>query len=276
MGYVIDESLNDTDYTAAGLVAGVFGTPRHIESITIHHWGTFGQTHDGVLNFFVNQNSATSAHFVVSDGRINCLVSPADASWAAGNAYGNATSIHIECHPEATEGDYATVAWLVQWLRGVYGANLPLIPHNYWFNTACPGKWDLAKVDRLAKAPAAIAQAPKPAVPAPAAQLPRVFPDSDIHWVVDSGDTLSKIAAYYNGPTVAQIAAYNNINPNQIVPGQKVWIPGRLVWNIEAPDSIKSIAAYYGLDAGYLARLNGLPSADSEIYIGNTLVVKPA
>lgn len=272
MGYVIDESLNDTEFTAAGLVAGVFGTPRRIESITIHHWGVFGQTHDGVCNFFVNQSYTTSAHFVVSDGRINCLVSPADASWAAGNAYGNATSIHIECRPEATEGDYATVAWLVQWLRGVYGANLPLIPHNYWFNTSCPGKWDLAKVDRLAKAPAAIAPAPAPV--APAAQQPRVFSDNEIHWVVESGDTLTKIANYYGGPSAAQIAAYNNINPNQIVPGQKVWIPGPLSWVIEAPDTIRSIAAYYGLAPEYLASLNGLPSPDSEIYIGYELWVK--
>lgn len=275
MTYTIDESLSDSEFTAAGDVPATFGgTPRRIESITIHHWGVFGQTHDGVVNFFMNQSFTTSAHFVVSDGRIHCLVSPANAAWAAGNAYGNATSIHIECRPEATDGDYATVAWLVSFLRENYGANLPLIPHRNWTSTTCPGKWDLAKVDRLAKAPAAIAQAPRPAVPAPAAQLPRVFSDNEIHWVVEKGDTLSKIQAYYNGPSIAQIAAYNNINPDQIIPGQKVWIPGPLVWIVEAPDTIRSIADYYGLDAGYLAALNGLPGPDAEIYIGNTLTIK--
>lgn len=151
MTYFIDESLNDTEFTAAGNVPATFGgTPRRIESITIHHWGLFGQTHDGVVDFFVNRNKATSAHFVVSDGRIHCLVSPVDASWAAGNSYGNATSIHIECRPEATDGDYATVAWLISYLRGIYG-DVPLKAHREWSATACPGIWDLTRLDALAR-----------------------------------------------------------------------------------------------------------------------------
>lgn len=117
--------------------------------------------------------------------------------------------------------------------------------------------------------PASTKPAPKPAV-----KKPRVYPDSDIHWVVERGDTLGKIQRYYNGPSVAQIAAYNNINPNQIKPGQKIWIPGPLVWVIEAPDTIRSVARYYGLDPGHLARLNGLPGPDATIYIGNRLIIK--
>lgn len=153
MAYFIDESLSDTDFTPAEVVAQAFGTPRRYESITVHHWGSFGQTHDGVLAFFMRPNSPTSCHFVASDGRIHCLVSPLDASWAAGNAYGNATSIHIEARPEATDGDYATVAWLIAQLRALYG-DLPLKPHNAWAATACPGKWDLARLDREALAAA--------------------------------------------------------------------------------------------------------------------------
>lgn len=116
-----------------------------------------------------------------------------------------------------------------------------------------------------------------PVVPAsskPATPKPKVYPNSDIHWVVGKGDTLGKIQKYYNGPTVAQIAAYNNINPNQIKPGQKIWIPGPLVWVIEGPDTIRSVARYYGLDPAYLARLNGLPGPDATIYIGNRLIIK--
>ncbi len=271
MTYTINEALSDSEFTSPANVPATFGQgSRRIESITIHHWGVFGQTHDGVVNFFLNQSFTTSAHFVVSDGRIDCLVSPANAAWAAGNAYGNTTSIHIECRPEMTEGDLRTVAWLVDWLRDNYGANLPLIPHRYWQATACPGIWDLAKVDALARAVDAV---PAPPAPAPAVQEPRTFGDDEIHWVVEAGDTLSKISKYY-GPTVAQIAAYNNINPDQLSIGQRVWIPGPVVWIIEAPDSVRSIAAYYGLDAGYLARLNGLAGPDAEIYIGNVLTVK--
>lgn len=223
--YHIDESLNDTDFTAAGDVAGIFGTPRRYESITIHHWGSFGQTHDGVVAFFMKPNSPTSAHFVVSDGRIHCLVSPQDAAWAAGNAYGNATSIHIECHPEATDGDYATVAWLVKFLRDNYGAGLPLKAHREWTATACPGIWDLSRVDREARAlgSAAPAPAPKPA-PAPApkpapAPAPAGLPP---YCFVEANDTLGGIAVQF-GVSLDHVLRRNpGINPNLIFPGQRI------------------------------------------------------
>ena len=275
MSYTIDESRSDPEFTPAELVRQTFGTDRRIESIGVHHWGAFGQTHDGVLNFFQNVDSDTSAHFVASGltlttGRINCIVSPVNAAWAAGNAYGNATAVHIELHPEATDADYACAAWLVNWIRENYGRNLPLIPHRQWHATACPGKWDLARLDRMARDLSGAPATPAPA-PAPAR---KTYPDSAIHWVVERGDTLSKIAAYYNGPSVAAIAAHNGIDPNRLAPGDKVWIPGRLVWTIEAPDTIRSVAKYYGVDPTWLAKFNGLPGPDSTIFIGNTLVVQ--
>ncbi len=145
----IDESLTARGYTPAASVPAVFGRARTIDGAVIHHWGERGQTHDGVVNFFVNGPGSTSAHFVVSAGRIHCLVNPADAAWHSGNAVGNATTIGIECRPEATDGDYATVAELVRYLRGQYGA-LPLSPHRNWQSTACPGVWDLDRIDTLA------------------------------------------------------------------------------------------------------------------------------
>lgn len=145
----IDESLTAKGFTPAASVPQVFGRARTIDGCVIHHWGVPGQTHDGVVNFFVNGPGSTSAHFVVSAGRIHCLVNPADAAWHSGNAVGNATTIGIECRPEATDGDYATVAELVRFLRGKYGA-LPLSPHRNWQSTACPGVWDLDRIDTLA------------------------------------------------------------------------------------------------------------------------------
>lgn len=270
MTYTIDESLTDSEFTAAGNVPGTFGgTPRRIESITIHHWGVFGQTHDGVVNFFMNQSFTTSAHFVVSAGRIHCLVSPADAAWAAGNAYGNATSIHIECRPEATDEDYKTVAWLVDFLRDNYGANLPLIPHRNWQATACPGIWDLSRIDALART--VDNPAPVPAPPAPAPMEPRVFSELELHWVVEAGDTLTKIANYY-GPTVAQIAAYNNIDPNRLEVGQRVWIPGPIYWDVEAGDTLGKISAYYGIDVDVIAGRNGLTDPN-RISVGQRLQI---
>lgn len=144
---VIDESLTAKGYTPAASVPAAFGTRRTIEGIVIHHWGVTGQSHDGVVNFFVNGPGQTSAHYVVSAGRIHCLVSPEDAAWHCPGK--NASTIGIECRPEATDADYATVAELIRTLRAQYG-NLPLSRHRDWYNTACPGVWDLARLDALA------------------------------------------------------------------------------------------------------------------------------
>ena len=157
----INESLTAKGFTPAASVPQVFGRARTIDGIVIHHWGALGQTHDGVVNFFVNGPGETSAHFVVSAGRIHCLVSPLDAAWHSGNAVGNATTIGIECRPEATDADYATVAELVAYLRSEYG-NLPLSPHRQWQSTACPGVWDLNRINKLA---GSAAIAPQSTVP---------------------------------------------------------------------------------------------------------------
>jgi len=145
---IIDESLTAKGYTPAALVPAAFGQPRTIQGIVIHHWGLTGQTHDGVNNFFVNGPGQTSAHYVVSAGRINCLVSPEDAAWHCPGK--NATHIGIECRPEATDGDYATVAELIRTLRAQYGP-LPLSRHRDWYSTACPGVWDLDRLEALAQ-----------------------------------------------------------------------------------------------------------------------------
>ncbi|WP_430508790.1 peptidoglycan recognition protein family protein, partial [Escherichia coli] len=92
----------------------------------------------------------TSAHFVVSGGRVHCIVSPTDTAWHAGLWDENLRSIGIECRPEATAADYATVAELVRWLRNKYG-NLPLRPHKQFYSTDCPGRWDLSRLDLLAR-----------------------------------------------------------------------------------------------------------------------------
>lgn len=152
----ISEALTAKGYTPAAQVPAVFGRARTIDGIVIHHWGALGQRHQDVVDFFVNGPGTTSAHFVVSAGRIDCLVSPLDAAWHSGSALGNATTIGIECHPEATDADYATVAELVNFLRGTYGT-LPLSPHRQWNQTACPGVWDLPRIDRIAAGSAAIA-----------------------------------------------------------------------------------------------------------------------
>ena len=121
-----------------------------VKSITIHHWGSRGQKFDNVVNWLCQKRAGTSAHYVVEAGKVACIVDPDRRAWHAGNSRGNHESIGIECRPEATEGDYATVAALVADLRAVYG-NIPLKRHRDWTSTACPGVWDIGKIDRLAR-----------------------------------------------------------------------------------------------------------------------------
>jgi hypothetical protein len=190
----IDESKTAKGYTPAASVPAVYGQKRTIESITIHHWGATGQTHDGVVNFFVNGPGATSAHFVASAGRVHCLVSPQDAAWHAGNGKGNATSIGIECRPEATDADYKTVAQLVAWLRATYG-NLPLVPHRYWQATACPGVWDLSRIDSLARAGGAVI--------GPAGEITKE--SDDMALTKADMQFLLNYPAYDGGPSISQV-----------------------------------------------------------------------
>lgn len=142
----------DERFTAKGFTPASQAPDRDIRFIVIHHWGAFGQTHDGVVDFFCNTGPGqTSAHYVASAGRLSCIVSDSDVAWHAGSWDANLHSIGIECRPEATDADYATVAELVRVLRARYG-DLPLRPHRDFYTTACPGKWDLTRLDKLARA----------------------------------------------------------------------------------------------------------------------------
>ncbi|WP_237185478.1 LysM peptidoglycan-binding domain-containing protein [Rothia nasimurium] len=71
------------------------------------------------------------------------------------------------------------------------------------------------------------------------------------HWTVRSGDSLGRIARYYFGSATAaevkKIADYNGIkDANRISVGQRIFIPGPLVWTVQAGDSWEKIATYYG------------------------------
>lgn len=118
------------------------------DRIVIHHWGSDGQSHDGVVDFFTRgPGSGTSAHYVVSAGRITQICHDYDTAYHAGNWQINLRSIGIECRPEASEDDVRTVAELVRRIRSEWG-NLPLTVHSDYYPTACPGRYhDL--IDRI-------------------------------------------------------------------------------------------------------------------------------
>lgn len=126
---------------------------RKIAGITIHWWGTpSGQNPLGIVNWLCDKRAGTSAHYVVSEGTVWCIVDPDRRAWHAGNSRANHDQIGIELDPNqsrraATE---KTAAALIADLRAVYG-NLPLSPHRRWTSTQCPGNWDLGRLDRLAR-----------------------------------------------------------------------------------------------------------------------------
>ena len=126
---------------------------RKIAGITCHWWGTpTGQNPEGIVSWLCDKRAGTSAHYVVSEDTVWCIVDPDRRAWHAGNSKANHTQIGIELDPNmsrrtATE---KTAAALIADLRAVYG-NLPLSPHKRWTSTECPGNWDLGRLDRLAR-----------------------------------------------------------------------------------------------------------------------------
>lgn len=119
---------------------------------------------------------------------------------------------------------------------------------------------------------------------------PRAHAEDDLH-VVRAGELLTTIAARYD-VDVQELAALNGIdNPNMIMPGQSLLIPGTRRANphgapalsatlpaddgyhtVQAGDSLSTIALRYDMSLGDLLRLNGL-SDPGYIWVGQRLRV---
>lgn len=142
---------NSPNFTRQADSTRTFGHYRIVRAITLHHWGdpAGNPKFDAVVNWLVNPASGVSAHFVVESGKVAQLVNDKDVAWHAGSAYGNATTLGIEANPRASQGDINTVAELVRDLRKAYGW-LPVVGHNQWTITACPGRYSPQKISELA------------------------------------------------------------------------------------------------------------------------------
>lgn len=154
-------SLNRTPESA---VPSVYGRKRRVRKITIHHWGSRGQSFYGVVKYLCRPGGNTSAHEVIEAGKVAVIVDHLDAAWHAGSGEGNAESIGLELRPEATDADYLTAAQRIADLWDFYG-EIPLVKHSDWKATACPGDWDLARLKRMART----LRAGKPVIIKPAA-----------------------------------------------------------------------------------------------------------
>lgn len=138
---------------------------RKPRRIVIHHWDDPARrpTFDGTVRWFMKDSTDVSAHYVVEDGRVAQIVPESQVAWHARG--GNADSIGIEINPRQHDGDYETAAQLIREIRSRHG-DLPLVRHRdvKGSSTSCPGTYDLARLDRLARGvkPAPAKPASKP------------------------------------------------------------------------------------------------------------------
>ncbi|MCT2056835.1 N-acetylmuramoyl-L-alanine amidase [Dermabacter hominis] len=196
----------------------------NVRRIVIHHWDDPKRkpSLDGVLSWLTNSRSKVSAHYVVSERQVYRLVPESMAAWHARG--GNSDSIGIECDPRQQDETYETVAALIREIRSRHG-DIPLVRHRdvKGSSTTCPGTYDLARLDRLARgksAPAAggkgmakpvVKPAPKPAakpacVKAPAFPLPN---------------------GYYYGPPSGPVRSVSGRTRNSHLPNDVIQVNGR-------------------------------------------------
>jgi SH3-like domain-containing protein len=83
-------------------------------------------------------NRGSSAHYVVSAGRVTKLADETRATWHAGNGKGNGTTIGIEMHPRMSNGDWDTLVELCADIEERHGS-MKYWRHSDWKATACPG-----------------------------------------------------------------------------------------------------------------------------------------
>jgi hypothetical protein len=161
-------SAPSPNYTPDTQTQAVYGRPRTIEKIAIHWWGdpNTNPSFEGVVAVLRNPTRQASSHYVATGTgrRVAHLVEEKHTSWATNSA--NPFTISIECDPRCRAEDYDVVAELIANIRKRHG-NLPLVPHKLYSATQCPGNYDLARLDREAKA--------KMVTPVPSAvKLPKI------------------------------------------------------------------------------------------------------
>jgi len=124
-----------------------YGQSRTIEAIVIHHWGQDGQAFNTPVDWLTRDDGTSSAHKVAEHGKVATLVDDENVAWHARQA--NPRTLGLELRPEAREGDYATAAKVIREWRDKHGP-LPLEAHSDHNATACPGRWNLHRLDELA------------------------------------------------------------------------------------------------------------------------------
>jgi LysM repeat protein len=127
----------------------------------------------------------------------------------------------------------------------------------------------------------ALAAPPPPASPPAPAAPPAPAPGNPVYYVVQRGDTLTRIALAY-GTTVWAIAQANGIwNVDYIRTGQVLLIPvpgptpgpQPTIYIVQPGDTLSGIAWRFGTTVWALAQANGIWNANL-IYIGQKLYIQ--
>jgi len=147
-----------------------------------------------------------------------------------------------------------------------------LTVHRWFANKACPGEYLFSRHGAIAEEVTkrlAGGSSSTPAPAAPSVSAPASATGETVHTVV-RGDTLSGIAKKY-GTTAAKLAKYNGIaNPNMIVVGQKIRVPGAATSvnavTVGSSVTIKTGAVYGGLATSRGARVPSYVSGPNRRY----------
>lgn len=157
MAYQFLTQYNSPNYTPKNGCVAQWGVSRKLNAsegakIAIHWWGdpNTNPSFEGVISTLCNPSRGASAHFVSTGTgrRVACLVDLQDASWATNSA--NPFTFSIECDPRCRDEDYDVIGELIADIRSDYG-DLPLVPHRQYVATACPGNYDLGRLDAIAR-----------------------------------------------------------------------------------------------------------------------------
>lgn len=151
-GYKYETQWSSPNYTPESQVYATWGVPRSYKAIAIHWWGdpNQGPTYEGIVSYLCRPGGNSSAHLIATGTgrRVAQIVNFNDATWATNSA--NPYTISIECDPRCRDEDYDVVAELIAQIRSAFG-DLPLVPHRQFIATACPGNYDLGRLDRIAR-----------------------------------------------------------------------------------------------------------------------------
>lgn len=195
---------------------------EEVETITFHWWGEpEGQTHDGTVDYLLRDrgSNGTSAHYVVSEGRVSRCVPEEWTAWSSGKRAVNHSDISVECDPNNVVGTIPTAAALLADIWTRY-PDAEVHVHSDWVPTECNGDYHELMPELIALAKGQTVELPTTPEPAAVAELPT------------GKDLLMKLAdvpdfpllrtpghlCYYGGDS--KQTAVSGKMPNSLVPGE--------------------------------------------------------